>query len=219
MTGTSTTETTATSTTSTTAPAGTDERTVFVLADEALLAVVRQVREDQWDLRTRGVVTTSDPGADPTLRELLNYHAYDDAWVPAMLAGRTMGEVGEDAHRGDLLGADPVAAFERLVEDAVAAAQGLDDLDRTVHCSFGDYSARDYLWQVISFRALRAVEIARLVGVDDQLEPELVEPLLAHLRVHAEEWRSYGVFGPALPAPEGATAQEELLALTGRRPR
>ncbi|WP_432492600.1 DinB family protein [Kineococcus auxinigenes] len=199
--------------------AGTDERAVFVLADEALLAVVRQVREDQWDLPTRAEVTTSDPDSDPTLRELLNYHAYDDAWVPAMLAGRTMAEVGEDAHSGDLLGADPVAAFERLVEDAVAAAQGLDDPDRTVHCSFGDYSARDYLWQVISFRALRAVEIARLIGADDQLEPELVEALLAYLRVHAEEWRSYGVFGPALPAPEGATAQEELLALTGRRPR
>ncbi|WP_337059774.1 hypothetical protein [Kineococcus sp. G2] len=203
----------------TTPPPTTDERTVFVLADEALLAVVRQVREDQWDLRTRGVVSTSDPDSDPTLRELLNYHAYDDAWVPAMLAGRTMAEVGEDAHSGDLLGADPVAAFERIAEDAIAAAQGLDDLDRTVHCSFGDYSARDYLWQVIAFRALRAVEIARLIGADDRLEPELVEPLLAYLRVHAEEWRSYGVFGPALPAPEGATAQEELLALTGRRPR
>ncbi|MCI2238678.1 hypothetical protein MO973_44920 [Paenibacillus sp. TRM 82003] len=212
MTGTTTPQTT-------TAPAGTDERTVFVLADEALLAVVRQVREDQWDLRTRGTVTTSDPDGDPTLRELVNYHAYDDAWVPAMLAGRTMAEVGQDAHTGDLLGADPVAAFERIAQDAIAAAQGLDDLDRTVHCSFGDYSARDYLWQVIAFRALRAVEIARLIGVDDRLEPELVEPLLAHLRVHAEEWRSYGVFGPALPAPDGATPQEELLALTGRRPR
>ncbi|WP_432485323.1 DinB family protein [Kineococcus esterisolvens] len=212
MTGTTTPQTT-------TAPAGTDERTVFVLADEALLAVVRQVREDQWDLRTRGVVTTSDPGSDPTLRELVGYHAYDDAWVPAMLAGRTMAEVGEDAHRGDLLGADPVAAFERIAQDAIAAARALDDLDRTVHCSFGDYSARDYLWQVISFRALRAVEIARLIGVDDRLEPALVDPLLSYLRVHAEEWRAWGVFGPALPAPQDASAQEELLALTGRRPR
>ena len=218
MTDTGTAPTTATGTSTGTAT-GTDERDVFVLAEDALLAVVRQVREDQWDLDVRAEVTTSDPGRAYSLREIVGYHAYDDAWVPAMLAGRTMAEVGEDAHRGDLLGADPVAAFERVVEEAVAAARALDDLERTVHCSFGDFSARDYLWQVISFRALRAVEIARLIGVDDRLVPELVEPLLAYTRLNAEQWRAWGVLGPELPAPDGATPQERLLALTGRRPR
>ena len=47
----------------------------------------------------------------PTLREIIGYHAYDDAWVPDMLAGRTMAEVGADAFKGDLLGDDPKAAF------------------------------------------------------------------------------------------------------------
>ena len=32
----------------------------------------------------------------------------------------------------------------------------LDDLDRAVHTSFGDSSARDYLIQITSFRGLRA---------------------------------------------------------------
>ncbi|NAZ86660.1 DinB family protein [Kineococcus indalonis] len=198
---------------------GTDERDLFVLADEALLAVVRQVREEQWELDTRAEVSTSDEERAYSLREIMNHHAYEDAWVPAMLAGRTMAEVGEDAHRGDLLGADPVAAFERHVRGAIAAVRALEDPERTVHCSFGDFTARDYLWQTISFRALRAVEIARLVGADDQLVPELVEPLLAYFRANAEQWRAWGVLGPELPAPQDATAQERLLALTGRRPR
>jgi hypothetical protein len=40
----------------------------------------------------------------PTLREVVNALAYDDAWVPDMLAGRSMDEVGKDAFDGDLLG-------------------------------------------------------------------------------------------------------------------
>ncbi|WP_369068752.1 hypothetical protein [Kineococcus terrestris] len=205
-----------------TTPAGTEQpdvRRLFVLADEALLAVVRQVREEEWDTPTASEVTTSDPSSDPTLRFVVNYHAYEDAWVPAMLAGRTMDEVGRDAHTGDLLGADPAASFERYVQEAVAAVEALDDLERTVHCSFGDYSARDYLWQTVFFRGLRAVEIARLIGVDDTVDEELVAGLLPYMREHAEEWRAFGVLGPEVEAPEGASAQEQLMAVTGRRPR
>ena len=196
-----------------------DERSLFVTADEALLAVVRQVRDEQWDLPTAAEVLTSRPDTDPPLRELITYHAYEDAWVPAMLAGRTMAEVGEDAHRGDLLGADPVAAFERYVGEAASAATALADLDRTVHCSFGDFSARDFLWQSIVFRATRAVEVARLVGADDRLPDELVAAMLAYMGEHAHEWRAWGVLPPALDPPTGATPQERLLAVMGRRPR
>ena len=196
-----------------------DERRLFVLADEALLGVVRQVRDDQWDLPTAAEVSTSRPGTDPPLREVVGYHAYEDAWVPAMLAGRTMAEVGADAHRGDLLGADPVAAFERFTEEAITAATALQDLDRTVHCSFGDFSARDFLWQSIVFRGTRAVEIARLLGLDDRLPDELVAAMLAYMRENAEQWRSWGVLGAAVEAPADATPQEELMAVMGRRPR
>jgi hypothetical protein len=202
-----------------TTAATSDERHLFVLADEALLGVVRQVRDEQWDLPTAAEVTTSRPDTDPPLREVVTYHAYEDAWVPAMLAGRTMAEVGEDAHRGDLLGADPVAAFERCVGEAVEAATALADLDRTVHCSFGDFSARDFLWQSIVFRATRAGEIARLVGADDRLPDELVAAMLAYLGEHAQEWRAWGVLPPALEPPADATPQEQLLAVMGRRPR
>ncbi|MDE2314210.1 MAG: acyl-CoA dehydrogenase family protein, partial [Elusimicrobia bacterium] len=48
----------------------------------------------------------------PALREVINYHAYDDAWVPDMLAGSTMEAAGADKFDGDLLGDDPVGNFE-----------------------------------------------------------------------------------------------------------
>ncbi|GAA4973370.1 TIGR03086 family protein [Kineococcus glutinatus] len=200
-----------------------DPRPLAVRALEVFTDLVRQVPDEAWDRGTRGVVTTSDPSSDPSLRELVGYHAYDDAWIPALLAGRTMAEVGEDAFGtpfgGEVLGDDVKAGFAATAAAAVAAVRGLDDLERTVHCSFGDFSARDYLWQVVSFRGLRAVELARLLGLDEELPAELVAGMLAYFEVHAEQWRAWGVFGPAVQAPAGATAQERLLALTGRAPR
>ena len=153
-----------------------------------------------------------------TLREIITYHAYDDAWVPDMLAGRTMAEVGVETHKGDLLGDDPKAAFTAIVDTAVGAAEGFDDLGRTVHCSFGDFRPSDYLAQVTSFRGLRAHDLAAVIGVDPTLPPELVQGLWDLLRPVAEEWRSYGVFQPAVPVPDDAPLQDRLLGLTGRDP-
>jgi hypothetical protein len=62
---------------------------VFILADQALKVVVEQIRDDQWNLVVPDDMTRT-PGI--TLRELINYHAYDDAWVPDVLAGRTFEE-------------------------------------------------------------------------------------------------------------------------------
>ena len=143
-----------------------DERDVFVLADQALNRVIQQVRNDQWDMDVPPDFQRMPTPHTPTLREILNYHAYDEAWVPDMLAGRTMDEVGAPKIDDDLLGDDPKASYAALMEKACAAARELRDLDHVVHCSFGDYPAREYLWQVGSFRGLRANDIARVIGID-----------------------------------------------------
>jgi len=74
----------------------------------------------------------------------VNYHAYDDSWVPDTLSGRTMDESGKTQFDGDLLGDDPKASFAAIADKACDAASQLDDLDRPVHLSFGDYTAREY---------------------------------------------------------------------------
>lgn len=114
------------------------ETEVFVLADRALNAVVAQVNDDQWAMELPPTFMTRRTDHTPTLREIINYHAYDDAWVPDMLDGRTMAEAGLDKFKGDLLGDDPKGNFATIVEKACAAASELDDLDRIVHCSFDE---------------------------------------------------------------------------------
>jgi uncharacterized protein (TIGR03086 family) len=192
---------------------------IFVLADRTLNRVVAQIEDDQWDMEMPPNFARRRTDHTPTLREIINYHAYDDSWVPDMLAGRTMDEVGREKFKGDLLGDDPKGSFAAIVEKACAAAAALDDPERTVHCSFGDFPAREYFWQINNFRALRANDIARVIGVDPQLPDELVQGVWDEISPHAEEWRQIGVFGPAVPVPEDALLQDRLLGLTGRDPK
>jgi uncharacterized protein (TIGR03086 family) len=194
------------------------EPDVFVLADQTLRGVVDQIRDDQWTMVMPASFATRQTDHRPTLREIINYHAYDDAWVPDMLAGRTMDEAGRTQFDGDLLGDDPKGRFAAIVGKACSAAQALDDLDRVVHCSFGDFPAREYFWQINSFRGLRAHDIAKAIGIDARLREELVQGLWEEISPHAEEWRAIGVFPPAVPVPDDTPLQDRLLGLTGRDP-
>lgn len=192
------------------------EQDVFIFADQALLRVAEQIRDDQWTAAVPAEMAPRQPGS--TLRQIINYHAYDDAWVPDVLAGKTIEEVGE-AHDGDLLGDDPKTAFARIVATAVGAVGDFSELDKTVHLSYGDYPARDYLQHITYFRGLRVYDIARFIGADTTMPSELVQGLWDELAPHAEEWRRIGVFGPAVEVPEDAPLQDRLLGLTGRDPR
>ncbi len=190
------------------------EQEVFILADQALKAVVDQIRDDQWDLVVPDDMTRT-PGI--TLRQTINYHAYDDAWVPDVLAGKTMEEVG-DSYDGDLLGDHPKLNFASIAETAMLAVRAFDDPDRIVHLSYGDWPAREYLKHITSFRGLRAYDIAKFIGADTTLPPDLVRGLWEEITPSAEEWRKLGVYGPAVPVPKDAPLQDRLLGLTGRPP-
>ena len=193
-----------------------DERDVFILADEALNGVVDQIRDDQWGLVVPAEMTPRQPGS--SLRKVVDYHACDDAWVPDVLAGRTIEEVGAEWD-GDLLGDHPKLNFASIVETAVLAVRGFDDLDRIVHLSYGDYPAREYLKHVTSFRGLRVYDIAKFIGADTTMPDDLVQGLWDEIAPDAEQWRQMGVFGPAVKVPDSAPLQDRLLGLTGRRPR
>lgn len=189
----------------------------FVLADRALERVVAQIPSDRWDQPVPADYPRMRE-AIPTLREVIRYHAYDEAWIPAVFAGRSMTEVGEHTFDGDLLGADPAASFAALVAEGVAAVESLTDLDRVVHYSYGDFPAGEALWHVTSFRGLPAVDIARVIGVDDTLSPDLVQAMWEAFVPQIAQWRAMGVFGPEVPVAADAPLQQRLLGLTGRAP-
>ena len=196
-----------------------DDRELFVLADRALDAVVQDVRDDQWSLRMPPDFQTTVAGEPPTLRQVVGYHAYDEAWVPLTLSGTPLDASDGPSLQDDLLDDDPRGAFAALVERACAAVLGADDLERPVHLSYGTFPAREYLQHVTTFRALRAHDLPVVLGVEPALPDRLVEGMWAMVSPQAEAWRAMGVFGPAVPVPDDAPLLDRLLGVTGRAPR
>ncbi len=192
-----------------------DERKLFIAADAAIKDVIDQIREDQWGMGLPTWFFYRHDKSDTKLGDIINYHAFDEAWVPHTLAGETIEEVG-DRYDGDLLGEDAKSSYDALYSKATAAVAALKDLDQKVHLSYGEWPAREYLWHISTFRGLRSYEIAKLIGVDTTMPPELVQMLLEVIEPHQEEWRQIGVFGPALPVADNADDQTRLLAMTGR---
>ena len=190
----------------------------FVAADQALNQVVQQIGHDQWDMPMPPEFKTRQSDHVPTLREIINYHAYDDAWIPDMVAGRTVADVGASTYDGDLLGKTPKENFQVIVTKACTAVSSLTDIQQVLHFSYGDYPASEGLWHVISFRGLRAYDLAKVIGVDLSLPPELVQSTWDAFNPRADEWRTMGVFGPAIEVSQSAPLQEKLIALTGRTP-
>ncbi len=195
------------------------EQEVFVLADRALNRVVEQITDDQWGMiMPASFARSGEPDNIPSLRTIIGYHAFDDAWVPDMLSGHSIEEIGKAKFEGDLLGTDPKTAFAAIVDTACAAAEQVNDLDRTVHCSFGDFSTREYFWQINMFRGLRAWDMAKVIGIDPTLPDELVQGLWDEVSPVADSWRQYGVFPAAIPVPDDAPLMQRLLGLTGKDP-
>jgi uncharacterized protein (TIGR03086 family) len=190
------------------------EQDVFILSERALANAIDQIRNDQWDQMRPAWFQTGGQG-DATLRQIVNYHAYDSAWVPDVLTGRTMAEVG-DRYEG--LKTDPNVNYREWSDRAVAAAEALDNPDKIVHLSYGEFSAREYLKHVTSFRGFRAFDIARWIGADTRLPDRLVQGMWDEFVPEIEAWRAMGVFGPEIPVPEGASQQDRLLGLAGRDP-
>ncbi len=189
---------------------------IFVLSERAFADVIDKVGDDQWEQRQPDWFQTGRQG-DVSLREIVKYHAYDSAWVPDVLAGKASTEVG-DAFDGDLLETDPKGRYRTFSDAAIAAALSLDDLDRTVHLSYGDFPAREYLKHITSFRVFRTYDIARWIGAGTELPSDLVQGMWDELLPEVETWRQMGVYGPAVPVPDDAPLQDRLLGLVGRDP-
>ena len=190
------------------------ERDVFILAERALADVIDQVRPDQWDQPKPEWFHTAGQG-DVTLRQIVNYHAYDSAWVPDVLAGKTMAEVGDVYEH---LKNDGAADYRAHSDAAVAAAEALEDPERVVHLSYGDFPAREYLRHITSFRGFRVFDIARWIGASTEMPPDLVQGMWDVLSPDMEAWRAMGVYRAAVPVPDDAPLQDRLLALAGRDP-
>lgn len=161
--------------------------------------------------------TAATPCSDWDVRALVRHVVEEELWVPPLFAGRTIAEVG-DSLSGDLLGDDPVRVFEQASTAAVDAVREPGALERTVHLSFGDFPGGEYAMQVGADHLVHSWDLARAVGVDATLDVESVAAVRTWFADREDAYRSSGAIGPRVPLPDGASAQDDLLARFGRTP-
>ncbi|MEO6115020.1 MAG: hypothetical protein ABIP33_01440 [Pseudolysinimonas sp.] len=192
-----------------------DARELFLLSDAAFRSVVDRLTPDDLEHPVPPEWSGGHRAAAKTMRDIIGRHAYDEAWVPDLLAGRTIDEVG-DRWSGDLLGDDPIAAYDAL-NDAATAAMTDPALDTgmTVHFSYGDYPFDEGILHPVSYRAFQAWQISRLLGTDFHLSPELIAGLNELLLPTVSGLRAFGVFPPEQTPPSGADAETRLLCAVG----
>jgi len=169
--------------------------------------LVQQVRDDQWAAPT--------PCREWSVRELVNHVTVENAWAPPLFAGRTIAEVG-DQFDGDLLGADPVASWTTYAAGAIAAVRQPAAMARTVQLSFGDFPGREYAMQLFADMLIHSWDLARAIGADEQLDPELVGVLTVWFADMADGYRAAGAVGPRVDVADDSDAQTKLLADFGR---
>ena len=170
--------------------------------------LVGQIRDDQW--------SSSTPCTDWDVRALVNHIVNENLWMPPLLAGKTIEEVG-DRFDGDVLGDDPHQAWKQASEEAVGAASQPGALERTTHLSFGDVPGREYVSQVLTDHVIHAWDLARGIGANERLEAELVDFAYGYLEPQADAWRAGGAFGERVEVPSHANRQTKLLAISGRK--
>ena len=192
------------------------EAEVFLQADEFAARVFTAICGEQWQLVLPPVFDMAGADQPLPLHRAVNHYAYDNAWVPDLLAGRTMDEVGRDRYDGDLLGTDPAASIRRISAAAAHAARLVEEPTRPVHCSYGDCPAAEYFWQLNIARTLTAHDVAQLLGLDVRLPPSLCRAMFEGTSPGAQMWRSFGIYRAPLDVPAGASWPDRYLALTGR---
>jgi uncharacterized protein (TIGR03086 family) len=159
----------------------------------------------------------STPCTDWDVRELVRHVVEEELWAPPLFAGRTITDVG-DSLSGDALGEDPVHAFEEASAAAVQAVRAPGAMERTVHLSFGDFPGSEYAMQLAADHLIHAWDLARGIDADPTLDPESVAAVRAWFTDREDAYRSGGAIGPRVSLPDGASRQDELLAMFGRTP-
>jgi uncharacterized protein (TIGR03086 family) len=169
--------------------------------------LVHQIRPDQWSAPT--------PCSEWNVRDLVNHVTGEALWTAPLMAGSTISEVG-DRFDGDVLGANPVDAWDAAAARARTAVAAPDALRRTVHLSFGDTPATEYVSQLFADHLVHGWDLAEAIGADTRMDPDLVSACATWFDTVESLYRDAGGIGPRAPVDPGADAQTVLLARFGR---
>jgi uncharacterized protein (TIGR03086 family) len=155
--------------------------------------------------------------SDWDVRALVNHIVSGNLWVPELVGGKTIAEVG-DRLDGDVLGADPLAAYDASAAAAAAAFRAAGAMDAPVAVSYGPVPGSVYCGHRFLDVLIHGWDVARSTGQDTTLDPGLVEACWEVVEPQIGMLAGSGMFGTAAEAPAAAGREAQLLLLLGREP-
>jgi len=170
--------------------------------------IVSGIARDRWQADT--------PCAGWDVRALLNHLVAGNLWAAELGAGGTIEGVG-DRLDGDVLGADPAAAYAASAAVAAAVFRRPGALDAPCAVSYGPVPGSVYAGHRFLDVFVHGWDLAMATGQDPSLDPGLMEACRNVIEPQLEAFRAAGAFGDELAVAPDATAQERFLALLGRK--
>lgn len=155
------------------------------------------------------------PCPEWTVRDLVGHVVEEELWVPALLAGETVEEIG-DRFAGDVLGRDPVSAWQSAAARAREATADDAVLTAPVRLPSGEIRGADYLWEMFADHLIHTWDLGRAIGGPEKLDVDLVRACAEWFTTVEDGWRAEGVIGPPVAVPADADATTTLLARFGR---
>ena len=163
---------------------------------------------DQWGLPT--------PCADWDVRELAIHVVAGNWWAAELGSGKTIAEVG-DRLDGDVLGDDPLAAYDASLAPAAAVFRVPGAMEAPCAVSYGPVPGAVYCGHRLLDVLVHGWDLAVATGQDTTLDPELVEDCIAVVEPQMDLLVGSGMFHTDVVAAAGADRQAVLLAMLGRQ--
>ncbi len=183
-----------------------DPKVLFKKALEQATATIQCIQERHFKNET--------PCTDWDCQALVNHMLYEVSWVPEMLRGKTVAEVGSK-YDGDLLKNNHIESWQKAVDKATEAINQAD-LNKPVHLSRGDATAGQYLQEIGSELFIHAWDAAQSLKCSLVMENDMAQAIHHNYASHRSELLGKE-FDEPFDVPEGARLQTKLLALVGRR--
>lgn len=183
-----------------------DSKDLFAKTVESAGLSVRRITPDNMNNPT--------PCDEWNVRQLLNHLVYELLWVPDLLMGKTMAEVGT-IHDGDVLHSDPLSAWQHAADGALVAVKRADP-NSVVHLSSGDKSANDYIVEMASEVLVHGWDIGRGLHCSVLFDEPVANAIYDSALLRREEFAISSMFGEPFEVSEDASSQIKLLGLMGR---
>jgi len=185
-----------------------DAKQLFTAALEQVTAIVDSVKTED--------LTNPTPNTAWNVRALATHMLFELHWVPEILAGKTIEEVGKKYDDRVLVDGPRFQADWHAAAAAAAHALASADLRKKVYVSYGHITGEEYMREMGCDLLIHAWDLGEGIGKPVTFDRMVAEAAYQHFSPKKDELYQTGLYARPVQVAADADIQIRLLALTGR---